>query len=308
MPALDVLKDFDLENATAKLWTFKGPSGPVGRDPGYTGRWVDTTDDVDTALKATVANERARIEEVLDYGLLAQNHETSALSITTVETHAGLIAAQAAAETEKKKATNVNQIFNSKFYAIKLVDKETIIYAIKKTDSSWRTKRAINARLLYFADQQLEIDDRPHFDIGNRVDFFIIGDDILCLNKGKFESVLRYKQAHKEDFEELQNDADFAAVFSDMAPLIIYIGENKIQLRRASAIRQKAHFRDEKFMARLRKKHADYGFGIQFSDDGKIVATPETASQIMTALLDFRLVSGFSEQVYDVQNTTPIQK
>lgn len=307
MPALDVLKGLNLDNTTATLWTFKGPRGPAGSDPSYTGYWVETTDDVDAVLKETVASESARIEEVLDYGLLAQNHETSALSITTIETHAGLIVDQAAAETATKKVASVKRIMNSDFYAIKLVHDETVIHAVRKTDSGWKTRKAINTRSLFFSDNQLDVDDRPHFDLAKSIDFFIVGGDILCLHKGRFESILRYKQAHKEDFEALQNDPQFASVFDDLAPLIEHVGENKIQLRRASAIRQKAHFRDEGFMARLREHQAEYGFTIQFDGDGKIVATPETISQIITALLDHRLASGFSELVYDVQNTTPVQ-
>jgi hypothetical protein len=132
MPALDALRNFDLENASTVLWTFKGPRGPAGSDPSYTGHWVDTTDDVDALLKDIITNERARIEEVLEYGLLAQNHEASALSITTIETHAGLIVDEATVETPGKKTTKVKQIQNSDFYVIKSIYNHQIIFAVKK--------------------------------------------------------------------------------------------------------------------------------------------------------------------------------
>ena len=47
------------------------------------------------------------LEEVLDYGLLAQNNECSALSIEKIETHAGLILDLAAAEISTKKVTKI---------------------------------------------------------------------------------------------------------------------------------------------------------------------------------------------------------
>jgi hypothetical protein len=84
------------------------------------------------------------------------------------------------------------------------------------------------------------------------------------------------------------------------------VGENKIQLRRASAIHQKGHYRDAEFMTRLREQHLNFGFAIQFDDNGRIIATPETCDEIVTALLDHRLSSAFSMRVYDVPSAIPI--
>lgn len=306
MPALDELQAFDLDGAAVTFWTFKGPRGPTGADPSYTGRWVDTTDEVDMVLKDIVGAERGRIEEVLEYGLLAQNHETSALTITTEETHAGLIVDESAAETQQRKIINVKHLRNANFYVAKFIHEDTVIHAVRKTEPGWKTKKALSTRSVFFRDNELGVDDRPHFEIAKSIDFFVVGDEILCLHKGHMESVLRYKETHKEDFQALQDEPEFAGIFVDVAPLIAHVGENKIHLRRAAAIRQKGHYRDQAFMARLREHQAQYGFTIQFDDQGRIVATPETCSEIITALLDHRLASGFSERVYDVPSTTPI--
>ena len=81
MPALDDLKAFNLEEATVTLWVVKGPTGPSRLPPNYTARWVETAEAVDVVLKQIVEAERGRIEETLEYGLLAQNNEGSALTI-----------------------------------------------------------------------------------------------------------------------------------------------------------------------------------------------------------------------------------
>jgi hypothetical protein len=150
------------------------------------------------------------------------------------------------------------------------------------------------------------MDNRPHFDLERTIDFFIFGEDVLILNKGHFESILRYKDAHLGDFDELQAEPDFARIFVDLNPLVQHVGVNKIQLRRMSAVRQKAYYCNAEFMSRLRQHHAEYGLTFQFDADGKIVATPETSSQIITALLDHRLRSGFSDLTYDVQDAKPV--
>lgn len=306
MTALQDLKNFDLANAQVNLWTVRGPSGPAAQSPTYSGRWVETTQGVDQALKEAFATDLARIEEVLDYTLLAQNNEASALHIQADETHSAILIAEIAAEIAGKKARTVKHLQNSKFYVAKFITDDQVVYGVRKTDAGWKTKKAASVRNLYFADEQLALDERPHFELSRTFDFFILGDDILILDKGHFETVLRHKAEQRADFIALRAEADFLAVFVALDPLVAYIGDNKIQLRRACAIRSKGHYRDPIFMENLRNNQAEYGFNIMFDEQGRIVATPETCAQIMKALLDHRLKSGFSSLIYDVQDTTPV--
>ena len=73
------------------------------------------------------------------------------------------------------------------------------------------------------------------------------------------------------------------------------------------AVRDKKHYLDPAFMDRVRTHHAKYGFSLQFDPEGRIIVTPETASQIITALLDHRLASGFSDNIYDVPSATQVR-
>lgn len=306
MPTLDDLKTFNVDEATVSLWVFKGPRGPSTNPPTYTGYWVATTDDVDAAFRETVNNVRMRIEEPIDYGLLAQNNEASALQIAKEETNVGILLDVVAAETEDRRALTADRLQNAAFYLVKMVHEDTILYAVRLTTSGWKTKRARSLSSIFFVENKLDLDHRPHFDLEKAIDFFVVGEDLLILNKEHFESILRYKQTHQSDFIALQAEADFAGIFAEITPLVQHVGVNKIQLRRMSAVRQKAHFRDTEFMNRLRQHHAEYSLRIQFDGDGRIIATPETSSQIITALLDHRLASGFSRQVYDVQDAKPV--
>ena len=213
MTTLDDLNNFDVANAELTLWVFK-KSTPTGQPPRYTGRYLDTTDDLDAALKEAVTVERDRIEEIQDYGLLSQNNEGSALSIGTMETHAGLIVDQSAAEMPQKKADSLSKVQNSTFYVIKLVSGDTVIHAVRKTDASWRVRRTLNAISVFFSDEQLGIDTTPTLYISRHVDFFIVDDELLISNKASFESILSYKETHKKDFEALQAEPEFIEVFA----------------------------------------------------------------------------------------------
>jgi hypothetical protein len=303
---LDDLKSFNIADATVSLWVFKSPRGSADEPPIYTGHWVEITDGVIAALKETANNERNRIEEIFAYNLLAQNNETSALSIQKVDTNAGILTTAVSAETASKRVSKQKQLLNSTFYVIKLVHENSLLYAVRRTTSAWKTKRALSALSLLFIEDRLDVDERPHFDLEKSIDFFIFNDNLIILSKGHFESVLRYKEAHAADFLELQAEPAFANLFVDMGPLIEHVGVNKIRLRRVSALRQEGNYRDPAFMTLFRELHAEYGFTIQFDESGKMVVTPETGSEVLTALLDHRLRSAFSKRVYDVPSAIPV--
>lgn len=307
MASIDDLKSFPVATAEVSLWVYKRRS-PKGADPVFTGRWVKTSADLDQAMREAVEAERNRITEVTDYSLLAQPNESSALTITSVETHAGLMVAEAADQTAAKKVTRVKQIENTEFYAIKMIANGQVLYAIKKTDSSWRTSRNRQLINAVFSDLELKVASDPEFRISRGVDFFVVGSNLLISDKGNFESVLSYRQAHEEDFKRLQQETDFTGVFTSLDALLDYVGTNKIQLRRACAIRQKAYYKNKIFMDNLRKNAEKFKLKIQFDADGKIIPTSDNCRDIMQALLDHRLVSGFSNNIYDVQDTSsPIQ-
>jgi hypothetical protein len=301
------LQGFKIDAADVSLWLFKGPNGPSNLAPHYPGRWIETTTKVESVLRQTVQSEIARIEETIDYDLLAQNNEASILTIPRDETHADILTNTAAADAEARKVTDSGQLLNTKFYVIKFVHQGSILYAVRRTAAVWKTKPARAAYSIFYTENRLDVDTRPHFNLERSIDFIVYDDRVFIFHKGAFESVLRYKQAHLNDFTELQTDSEFVNAFVDTAPLVEHVGTNKIRLRRVSALRDKGHFRDADFMARLRERGAEFGFSIRFDNDGRIVATPETAAEILTALLDHRLASAFSQVIYDVQDSTPVK-
>jgi hypothetical protein len=302
VPTLAALKYFDVSNATTALWAFK-KSMPTGRDIVFTGRWIQTTDALADELKSAIESEIERITEVQEYGLLTETNEAGALTISTIETNAGLIVQQAAADVSTKRANKLKDIQNSAFYATKLVSGDTVLYGVKKTDFSWRTSKSITA---FWRDTTLDVSTDPSFDISPSIDFFILNDAVIISQKRHFESILNYKDAHKDDFVELQAEPEFQAVFSCLASLTSYVGDNKMQLRRASAIRQKGHYKDDGFMQRLRARHKEFGLKLNFDNGGKIIPSPETCRDIFQALLDHRLTSAFSMGIYDVPDASRI--
>lgn len=304
MADLADLNAFDVEGSDLTVWVYRRAI----RDglPVFKGRWVGITDELASSLRAAVSGAIDAVDETIAYEVLAQNHETSVLTLGADETHIALVEAQAANPTEDLKVRKLSEIANSDFYMLRFATEDGVLLALRKTNASWSTRRSSGILRVVFDDQELDIDERPALSLEPYFDFFVLGKDIFVSNKARFESVLAYRAGHVEAFGELVGEPDFSGIFSDMAAITEFVGTNKIHLRRAIAIREKGHFRDAGFMDNLRANCAAMGLVIAFDVEGRIVPTPETCRDIFQALLDHRLDSRLSMRIYDVQSTEPV--
>jgi hypothetical protein len=304
MADLADLKAFDINAADLTVWVYKNST----RDglPVFNGRWVGVTDDLAASLRGAVSQALDAVNETIEYEILAQNNEASVLTLGADETHIALVEAQAANPTENLKVRHLRQIANADFYMLRFASDNGVLLAVRKTNATWSTRRSSNILRVVFEDEELDVDERPAFSLEPFFDFFVFGGDLFVSNKARFESVLAYRAGHTEAFQELVDEPEFSGIFTDVAAITAFVGTNKIQLRRAIAIREKGHFRDAAFMQNLRAQCGAMGLGIAFDGEGRIVPTPETCRDIFQALLDHRLDSRLSMRLYDVQSTEAV--
>lgn len=274
--------------------------------PSVNGHWIETTDNLEKGLKGVFTSQLEVISEEKDYTHLAENNEESVLTLPADETNVNIILDAIDEATRGRKTRSVKTLRNAKFYIVKLVQNHQVVLAARKTDSSWKTKSAFDPLTVVFKDKILDINEDDSFKLHKTFDFFCINGELLVSNKRNFETILNYRAAHENDFAEMQAEAEFKGAFSDLLPLSEFIGTNRLQLRRMSAIRSKSFYKDQAFMDNLRLRFADYGLNIIFDNEGKIIPTPETCRDIMTALLDHRLRSGFSGNTYDVPDAVQV--
>ena len=303
MAVLQDLHDYDLEQATVNFWIFKRYTKGTPPEPKYTGKWVSLDNELKLALKLTAATFKAALTETLEYGLLAENNQSSALTIPQDETHAAKFVAESHDQTPGKRISKMEELANAEFYVVKFSSAQGNLYCVRKTDSTWKTKKRAGAIHTFFKSKTLKLDGAPSFHIAKDFDMAVLEDTLFIKHKPSFESILSHKAAHQDDFAQLLAQADFQALFTTTDAVSAYVGTNAMQLRRASAIKMKGHYLDARFMGNLRREYANFGLNIPFQTDGKIAPSPESCPDIFKALLDHRLKSHFSEKIYDVQNT-----
>lgn len=306
MPALPALHAFDLANALVSLWTFR-KSKPAGASaPTYTGHWVEIGANLAAAVRQAIEDARAQVTEEAEYDLLAQNNEASVLTIPLIATHADRIVAAAMDEVQPRKARRLKDLQNTSIYAFKLVSGPDALFAVSKANDTWKSKKRGGIIPVVFDDESLDLEINPAFSVSRYFDFFILNDDVIILDKRDFESILDYKQAHLNQFSQLQSDPDFLNTFSSLTEIASFVGSNKMHLRRAYAIHEKGHFRNQAFMTALRQQHQAAGLTINYDSQGRIVPCSTTCPDIFKALLDHRLVSLFSNNKYDVPSTAEV--
>ncbi|OEI84671.1 DUF4868 domain-containing protein [Brucella sp. BO3] len=300
MTELANLKAFNVKEADLTLWTFKGTV------PQINGHWIETTDELDQELKRVFLSQLNGFSEEQNYSLLAQNNEESVMTLPSDETDVYVISEAIGQITSGRKTQSVKTLRNAKFYVVRFVHNGQVVFAVRKTDPSWKTKAATNVLTAIYKDRELDLAEDDGFKIQRTFDFFCINDQLLISDKRNFETILNYRAAHENDFEQLQAEAEFIQVFAELTHLRSFVGINRLQLRRMSAIRVKSFYKDEGFMNNLRLRYAEFGLNIVFDGEGKIIPTPETCRDIMTALLDHRLRSGFSGNTYDVPDAVQV--
>lgn len=115
------------------------------------------------------------------------------------------------------------------------------------------------------------------------------------------------RSAYIQAFTTLQQDHSFSSLFTDLQPLVSYVGSNSIQLRRMAAVEQKSLYAQPNFLANLKQVSDHRGWGINFDPaTNRIVACELTAKAILQVLLDHRLMSEVTDNIYDVPDATPI--
>ena len=159
---------------------------------------------------------------------------------------------------------------------------------------------------IFFTEAGLEIMDSPSFSISRTFDFFVVGESVLMTSKPAFESLLNHKDTYEEAYAALKIEPGFSAAIADFAVFDVFIGKNATHLRRMAVIKARGYYNNPAYMTRLREINGLRGWGIQFDDQGRIVATPEKMRDILHVLLDHRLRSELSDNQYDVPSTTPV--
>lgn len=296
---------FDVNQATASLWVFKKRPASGQMNP-FTAVSVLTSDALRDQLKELVSGYQASHTIAETYNLLSQTAEGGFLSVPREGTLFSNLQGLIDQPLEECLVKNVKQLNNAAGYVLRLRHGDSSLYCVKKTNADWATRKKKGMMNILFTEAGLDIMDNPSFSFSRSFDFFVVGTHVFMSNKPAFESLLNHKDTYEEAYAELKQEPGFATAIADFAVFDSFVGKNATHLRRMAVIKARGYYQNPDYMARLRDINSLRGWGIQFDDQGRIVATPEKMRDILHVLLDHRLRSELSDNQYDVPSTTPV--
>lgn len=301
MVDFDILKKFDFKNSEPYLWVFKEST----LKSKFRSSFVQSDEALNKELKGFVCREIDRITEHSPYTYISQTNENSCLTIDFNSTDFTMLKSQIDLPEVEHRVKNVRDLVGAKGYVVKFIKDGVTVYAVKKSTSMWKTsypKRFLN---MIFENGELAAVENKSFSIEKNFDFYVINKTAFISNKKGFESSMKYKEKYVQAFTELKASPGFSALFSDVSPIVEYVGDNSIQLRRMAVIEEKGVYRDGRFMTNLKLVNDKRKWGLVFDGD-KIVPCGKTVKVILQVLLDHRLISEITDNIYDVPDAKKI--
>jgi hypothetical protein len=192
-------------------------------------------------------------------------------------------------------------------YVVKFVHNREVVYAIKKSTNTWKTaypKKYIN---MIFQNGELSAVADNGFSIERSFDFYSLNTSIFIASKRAFESAMQHRAAYTQAFVGLRQNPTFSSLFTDLLPLATYVGNNSIHLRRMAIVEQRAIFQRPNFLQNLQRVSIARGWNLNFDPaTNQIVPCSQTAKTVLQVLLDHRLMSEVTDNIYDVPDAIPV--
>ncbi|WP_288841967.1 DUF4868 domain-containing protein [uncultured Deefgea sp.] len=298
-----LLKAFDFSNAMPYLWVFKDSSSPAK----FRSFYVQTENGLNQQLKTFVRTEITRITEHTPYSYIAQTNENSCLTLDPSTTNFSSLKTLVDRLETEHRINDSKDLKGATGYVVKFISNGVTVYAVKRSTSTWKTSYPTKYINMIFSNGELSGVADNNFSIEKNFDFYVINNTAFIANKRGFESSMRYREVYTQAFTQLQANPSFSNLFSDLAPIVEYVGNNSIQLRRMGVIEVKGLYNSPNFITNLIAVNASRGWGLNFDTaSNTIVPCADTTRTILQVLLDHRLMSEITAKIYDVPDAIQV--
>lgn len=297
------LRAFDFANSTAHLWVFKRSTTAARFNAWY----AQTDAALNSMLIQVSQSEISRITEFAQYTHISQTNENSCLATSSQGTDFESLKALVDRPEPDHRVRTIKDIKNASGYLVKFINNGQVVYAVKKTSTSWKTSYLKTHINIVFSNGELSAAEDNGFAIEKYFDFYAHNRTIFIARKSAFESVMEHRASYTQAFSALQLKPEFSNLFTDLEPLKNYVGTNSMQLRRMARIEERAIFSRPGFLTSVKAVNSRRKWGLNFDQTtGCIIPCEQTVKTIIQILLDHRLLSEVTDLTYDVPDATEV--
>ncbi len=297
------LRVFDFTNSIIHLWVFKRSTSAQR----FSSFYVQTDQQLNDLLLSVVQGEVGLITEWANYTYLSETNENSCLAAPIVGSDFEFLKGCVDRPEPDCRVRSIKDLKNADGYVVKFTHENQVVYAVKRSASNWKTAYLKTHINILFRNGELSAAEDNGFAIEKNFDFYAFDQTLFIASKRSFESVMEHRASYAQAFVDLRHNAAFSALFTDMQPMIDYVGTNSIQLRRMARIEERSLFNRPGFLDAVQVVSARRGWSLNFDPvTNRLIPCNQTVKTIMQVLLDHRLLSEVTELIYDVPDATQV--
>lgn len=249
-----------------------------------------------------VANDKVkRSNQALEYDFNTSDLDDNVLGIATEETDLKKLIDSIIAEEAPKTADSYEDLIGSWIYIARLEKDEQILYSVRRVSEGWTTKKVSQLINMIFDNNMLvDIEQKEIFRIDGKVDFFSFNGMIFIADKKNFETALNFREGMERNRDEIVEEFKETNLFVDADEISNLVGNNIKRLRKLSQVKKSGYYKEQHFLQSLKQVNETENWGIQYSEDGKLIVTEDDIETILTILNNSRLKSPINQESFDV--------
>ena len=297
------LRAFDFAGSVIHLWVFKRSASKHR----FSAFYVQTDKQLSDLLLGVVLGEVGRITECANYSYLSETNENSCLTSPIGDSDFAFLKERVDRPEPDCQIRTIKDLKNADGYVVKFRQNNQVIYAVKKSNGSWKTSYLKTHINIVFRNGELSATEDNGFAIEKYFDFYAFDETLFIASKRAFESSMEHRASYAQAFVDLQSDTVVSSLFTAMQPMIDYVGTNSIQLRRMARIQERSLFNKPGFLTAVQAVSAKRQWGLNFEPKtNRLIPCDQTVKTIMQVLLDHRLLSEVTDLIYDVPDATQV--
>jgi len=175
------------------------------------------------------------------------------------------------------------------------------LFSARRISETWGAKKVFQfVNMIYKDNMLVDLDQQEIFHIDGKVDFFSFNGTTFIANKKNFETALNFREGMERNRDEIVQEFKAANLFVDAEEITRLVGNNIRRLRKLSQVKKSGYYADPRFLSKLKQVSDEESWGIQYSDEGKLIVTEDDIDTILKVLNNDRLKSPINQENFDV--------
>jgi hypothetical protein len=297
---LDEIKKDEWANATVSLFVAKRQLR--NKQAKYTVFQVNADDSLQLKLKNIATQRINKANTAAEYDFNTADLDSNMLGIDTSETDFQTILESITADVPPEFITEYKDLVDTWVYIARFdVPGKQPLFSVRKVNEAWSTKKVNQLVNAFFVDNMLVDLKQEHvFRIDGKVDFFAHQGVIFIADKKNFESALNFRAGMENNRDLIVKEFKEIELFVDADEIKILVGSSLPRLRKLSQVKKSGYYRDVNFLIKLRLVSNNEGWGIKYSNDGKLIVDQDDIDTVLRVLNNDRLKSMINDENFDV--------